>query len=107
MICSFEKLLQILSGNSGYTHEPPVPNCPKNADAICANLAGHCETGNSHQCEQKFRFFINGIMFQLAIQYAYKKNSRTGFFESNDIAIKRLILKNILTINVLKSLSIE
>lgn len=103
-MCSFDKLVALLKGRVEFC--TPIPACPRHASVMCAKDAGKCEVGNNRECTQWLTLFIGRSPFTVLVKFVYTPDSRTGFFSSTDTAIRRMIIKGVLTAGDLEGMRI-
>lgn len=94
--CSYDNLLEVLK-SKGVEFTEPLPNCPKHLDYVCMDMAGKCTKGNEKNCSQNMQFFIDNRLFQINVVFCYEKDSRIGFVRKEDLSVKNLLVRNIIT----------
>ena len=93
----FDDILSLLKANKNIEIEKPIPACPKHADINCAKIAGNCQQGNNKQCEQKFKFYVNGkTLHILKPKFVFENNTKKGFLKESDIRLNMLFKNGII-----------
>lgn len=93
---SYEKLKDFLD-KKGVNFIEPTPNCPKHLNSYCLGKNGNCAEGNTRNCSQDCSFMYDKRFYKFHVLFSYKINDRIGFVRKEDLCIKNLIYKNIIS----------
>lgn len=106
MIYLFSDIRRLLDEKK-VDYESAIPNCPKNADPVCAQIAGNCPNGNSRRCPQKCYFYYDSNLYVISATFLLTSGGHDGYVLDTDVAIRRLIRKGIIDLSSLSPVQLS
>lgn len=91
----------------GAIFDSAIPDCPKHADPVCAEIAGKCQNGNSRSCLQRCLFYFGSTLYIIPVTFLLAPGGHDGYVLDTDVAIRRLIRKGIIDLSSLSPVQLS